>query len=81
MARQSLAASPPGKSQRAVPESGMNSVAWTKAASPTTTVMEASVCPGECITRASSSPIWKVSPSAKILSHCEPSVGKSAGRL
>ena len=39
-------ASPPGKSARADPPSGMNSVSPTKAASPITCVMQAGVWPG-----------------------------------
>jgi hypothetical protein len=45
----SCAASPPGKSARAEPPSGMNSVSPTKAASPITCVMQAGVWPGVCI--------------------------------
>ena len=72
----SCAALPPGKSVRAVPVSGMNRVSWTKAASPTTKLTEASVCPGECITRIGMSPMANVSSSANRRSHCEPSQGK-----
>ena len=47
-----MRASPPGKSARAVPPSGMNSVSPTKAASPITCVMQAGVWPGVCIAKA-----------------------------
>ena len=41
-----------GKSARAVPPSGMNSVSPTKAALPITCVMQAGVWPGVCIAKA-----------------------------
>ena len=47
-----MRASPPGKSARAEPPSGMNSVSPTKAASPITCVMQAGVWPGVCIAKA-----------------------------
>ena len=46
-----MPASPPGKSARADPPSGMNSVSPTKAASPMTCVMQAGVWPGVWIAR------------------------------
>ena len=42
---------------------------------------QAGVCPGVYITLAQSSPMLKVSPSAKSLSNCEPSFWKLGPRL
>ena len=50
--RNSMPAPPPGKSARAVPPSGMNSVSPMKAASPMTWVMQAGVWPGVYIAKA-----------------------------
>ena len=55
--RYSVRASPPGKSARAVPPSGMNKVSPVKAPLPMTWVVHAGVCPGVCMTTAFNSPI------------------------
>ena len=77
----STPASPPGKSARAEPPSGMNSVSPTKAASPTRKVMQAGVWPGVWIATACIVPIWKVSPSRNSRSNCDPSRWNSVPSL
>ncbi|MNW11011.1 hypothetical protein D3C71_2083570 [compost metagenome] len=56
---------PPGKSQRAVPTSGMNIVSPTRITSlPIRYAMSAGVWPGTCSAVALMLPMWKVSSGA-----------------
>ena len=56
MEAKSVSDEPPGKSQRAVPKSGMNSVSPTNAALPITWTMQAGVWPGVCNSRIATFP-------------------------
>jgi hypothetical protein len=83
MVRYSVAASAFGKSVRAVPASGMNTVSPQNNASPpiplpTRYATASAVCPGAAITATSSAPIRKRSSASNSTSNCEPSLGTSS---
>ena len=77
----SWVASPPGKSARAVPPSGIKSVSPTNAASPITCVIQAGVCPGVCKTEAVIPPMEYWLPSENRKSNWLPSRWKAVPAL